>query len=60
MMDEVEFLFHCVHDGKHSKEQAEVILDKKSSSSGSLSNSLVQKVAKFSAPGSSKHQLCIA
>ena len=58
-MDKVEFLFQCVHDGKLSKEQAEVILNKKSSLSGSLSNFLVQKVATFSAPGSSKHQLHI-
>ena len=57
MMDEVEFLFQCVCDGKLSKEQAEAILNKKSSSSGSSSHSLVQKAATFSAPGSSKHQL---
>ena len=57
MMDEVEFLFQCIRDGKLSKEQAEAILNKKSSSSGSSSHSLVQKAATFSAPGSSKHQL---
>ena len=55
-MDEVEFLFQCVRDGKLSKEQAEAILNKKSSSSGSPSHSFIQKAATFSAPGSSKHQ----
>ena len=55
-MDEVEFLFQCVRDGKLSKEQAEAILNKKSSSSVSPSHSFIQKAATFSAPGSSKHQ----
>ena len=47
----------CVRGGKLSgKEQAEAILNKKSSSSGSSSYSFMQKAATFSAPGSSKNQ----
>ena len=50
MMDEIEFLFDCVKDGRLSKEQAgEIILNKKSSSAASS-----QKGATF-APGFSKH-----
>ena len=49
-MDEVEFLFQCVRDGKLSKEQADTILNKKSLPSASL-----QKAATFS-PGFSQHQ----
>ena len=56
--DGVDFLFHCVKDGKLSKEQAEAIINKSSSSHSSSSPGhclapLVQKAATFSAPGSS-------
>ena len=51
-MDEVEFLFHCIRDGKLSKEQAETILNKKSSSSCASSSASLQ-VATF-LPGDSK------
>ena len=49
----MHLLFQCVRDGKLSKGQAEVVLNKKSSSSGSSSHSLVQKAATFSATGGS-------
>ena len=42
-MDEVEFLFQCIRDGKLSKGQAEAILNKKSSST----TSALQKTATF-------------
>ena len=55
-MDVIKFLFQSVRAGKLSKEQAEVILNEKSSSSGPSSHSLLQKAPIFSAPGSSKQQ----
>lgn len=53
-MDEVEFLFQCVRDGKLSKEQAERIVNKNSLSSASA----LQKAATFSPGFSHIHREC--